>query len=73
MTDVLIRAVDAEDLARFDRAAAARHMSRAEYLRLKIASEPEPGRPRATLTMFEELADAIRDVNDPTVMAGAWN
>jgi len=73
MTDVLIRDVPEEDLARFDRAAAARQMSRPEYLRHKIASEPEPRRPKATLAAFQELAEAIRDLDDPEVMAGAWS
>jgi hypothetical protein len=73
MTDVLIRDVPEDDLARFDRAAAARNMSRPEYLRSKIASEPEPPRNKASLGAFQRLAKAIRDVEDSDVMAGAWS
>ena len=72
MTDVLIRDVDDEDLARFDRAARHRGLSRPEYLRLKIHDEPEPVRRQATWDDLLELTHAIRDVENPEVMAGAW-
>lgn len=72
MTDVLIRDVDDEDLARFDRAAKHRGLSRPEYLRLKIRDEPEPGRPEVTWDDLLAFTHAIRDVENPEVMAGAW-
>ncbi|MDR1806603.1 MAG: hypothetical protein LBR33_01575 [Propionibacteriaceae bacterium] len=75
MTDVLIPDVDEEDLARFDRAAAYRGMTRQEYLLLKIVDEPEPQscRRRATVEDFVALAEAAKDVLNPEVMAGAWH
>ena len=66
MTDVLIRDGDEEDLARFD------GLSRPEGLRLRIHDEPEPVRRQATWDDLLELTHAIRDVENPEVMAGAW-
>jgi hypothetical protein len=73
MTDVLIRDVDEGDLSRFDRAAAYRGMTRPEYLRLKIRTEPEPVRGQAAWEDVLELVEAVKDVEDPDVMAGAWS
>jgi ribbon-helix-helix CopG family protein len=72
MTDVLIRNVPEDDLARIDEQAARLGLSRGEYLRRRIIQEAH--RPRLTVTRadFERFAALSQDLLDDDVMRDAW-
>jgi hypothetical protein len=72
VTDVLIRNVPEEDLARVDRIAERLGVSRSDYLKQVIAGQRDvPGR-KVTLADLERFAEVAADLNDPEVMRGAW-
>ncbi|MGB4780144.1 hypothetical protein [Microbacterium sp.] len=72
MTNVLIRGLSDEAVARIDRAAEELGLSRNEYLRRRL----EDDAPRATTKTTEEdwrrSGEIFADLADPDVMAGAW-
>jgi hypothetical protein len=72
MTDVLIRNVPEDDLARIDEQAARLGLSRGEYLRRRIIQEAQ--RPGLTVARadFDRLADLSEDLLDDDVMRDAW-
>lgn len=72
MTDILIRGVSAEAIARIDAEAAALGLSRNEYLRRRLDAGAVP--PPATMTMddLRRFTGAAADLLDPEVMKNAW-
>lgn len=74
MADVLIRGLSEAAVAHIDASAAARGLSRQEYLRRRFETERSEGQPHAKLTLDDMLraAAAATDLDDPEVMKGAW-
>jgi hypothetical protein len=72
MTDVLIRNVPDEDLARIDEQAARLGLSRNEYLRRRIIQEASRGRLVVTRADLDRFAELGSDLLDDNVMRGAW-
>ncbi|GAB09469.1 hypothetical protein GOARA_038_00160 [Gordonia araii NBRC 100433] len=72
MTDILIRNVDDDVIARIDSEAQGLGLSRSEYLRqgLRTLAYPRGRTTRADLKRFSELAS---DLLDEDVMAKAWD
>jgi len=71
MTDVLIRGVSVEAVARIDDQASAAGLSRSEYLRRQLESVPGAHR-RVEVADLVRFAEACQDLADPEVMAAAW-
>lgn len=73
MTDVLIRDVPPEDLARIDAHAARLGLSRTEYLRRRL--HQDAARPASPVTCADLDAFAARfgDLGDPEVLRQAWS
>lgn len=72
MTDILIRDVPADVVAAVEANARRLGLSRSEYLRrhlLRDASRPAAHATRGDLDWF---ADTFADLDDPDVMARAW-
>ena len=73
MTDVLIRGISEEALARIDAESAALGLSRNEYLRRKLEGEATSrARVRVTQADWDRSADLFADLADPDVMDDAW-
>lgn len=74
MADVLIRGLSDAAVAHIDASAAARGLSRQEYLRRRFEAERSQGQPQSKLTVddMRRAADAAADLDDPNVMDGAW-
>lgn len=72
MTNVLIRGLSDETVARIDRNAEELGLSRNEYLRRHFEGD-EP-RPAAKITEenWRVSAEVLADLGDPDVMADAW-
>lgn len=72
MTNVLIRGLNDETVARIDRSAEELGLSRNEYLRRQL----EDGTPRVTTKATEEdwkrSGEIFADLGDPDIMADAW-
>lgn len=72
MTNVLIRGLSDETVARIDRSAAELGLSRNEYLRRRLEGDA----PRATTKTTEEdwkrSGEIFADLADPDIMADAW-
>ncbi len=73
MTDVLIRNVPDEDLARIDARANRLGLSRSEYLRRRIIQDAARSQTSATRSDFTRFADLARDLLDDDVMRDAWS
>jgi hypothetical protein len=73
MTDVLIRNVPDDDLARIDELAARLGLSRGEYLRRRIAQEASLSTAVVTQADFDRFADLGRDLLDDDAMRDAWS
>lgn len=73
MTDVLIRNVPEDDLARIDEQAARLGLSRGEYLRRRIKQDAARSRLTVSLADFDRMAELGRDLLDEDVMRGAWS
>lgn len=73
MTDILIRDVPADVIAAVDANARRLGLSRTEYLRRQLIRDA--ARPAQTVTMadLEWFADTFTDLDDPDVMARAWD
>lgn len=75
VADVLIRGLSRAAIARIDADAAARGLSRQEYLRRRFEAEGSvSAQPTARLTPDDLLraASAAKDLDDEDVMRGAW-
>lgn len=72
MTDILIRDVPDDVLAAIDSRAKRVGLSRTEYLRRTL--ERERVRPAAvSVEQLARTAALAQDLDDPTVMSGAWS
>lgn len=74
MSDVLIRGLSEDAVARIDADAAARGLSRQEYLRQRFEREGavKPTKPSLTLEDLHRAEAAAADLDDPGVMDSAW-
>lgn len=74
MPDVLIRGLSEAAVARIDADAAARGLSRNEYLRRRFESERSATATSGQLTIndLRRAAEAAKDLDDPQVMEAAW-
>ncbi|MBU8813377.1 MULTISPECIES: type II toxin-antitoxin system VapB family antitoxin [Mycolicibacterium] len=74
MGDVLIRGLSDAAIARIDADAAARGLSRQEYLRTRFETEGSVGASTRTMTVddLRRAAAAATDLDDPDVMDAAW-
>jgi hypothetical protein len=75
LSDVLIRGLSDEAVARIDADAAARGLSRQEYLRRRFEREDTVGpSSQRTLTIddLRRAEAAAADLDDPGVMESAW-
>ncbi len=73
MTDVLIRNVPEEDLARIDERAARLGLSRGEYLRRRISQDAAREEGRVTVADLERAGTLSQDLLDDEVMRHAWS
>lgn len=73
MTDVLIRNVSEDDLARIDERAARLGLSRGEYLRRRIAQDAARDEVSLSVADLERAAILSRDLLDDAVMRDAWS
>ncbi len=74
MSDVLIRGLSEDAVARIDTDAAARGLSRQEYLRQRFEREGtvSPTQRALTLADLRRAEAAAADLGDPAVMGSAW-
>ena len=75
MADILIRGLSEAAVARIDSDAAARGVSRQEYLRRRFETEgvvAAGNRLRLTVEDLRRAAAAAADLDDPNVMDAAW-
>ncbi|KMO74268.1 type II toxin-antitoxin system VapB family antitoxin [Mycolicibacterium obuense] len=74
MGDVLIRGLSDAAIARIDADAAARGVSRQEYLRTRFETEGSVSAPTRTMTVndLRRAAAAATDLDDPDIMDAAW-
>jgi hypothetical protein len=74
MSDVLIRGLSDAAVARIDADAAARGLSRQEYLRRRFEREGTVGPSQRTMTIddLRRAESAAADLEDPGVMESAW-
>jgi hypothetical protein len=74
MSDVLIRRLSEDAVARIDADAAARGLSRQEYLRQRFEREGAVRPSQRTLTHddLRRAEAAAADLEDPGVMESAW-
>lgn len=75
MGDVLIRGLSEAAVARIDADAAARGLSRQEYLRRRFEAEGAVATARPQRLSIDDLrraAAAATDLDDPDVMDDAW-
>lgn len=71
MTDILVRDVPDDVIAALDARAAALGLSRAEFLRRRLAQEAADAAP-VTVEHLEAFALTFADLGDAEVMKGAW-
>lgn len=72
MPDVLVRDVPDEVLAGVDAHAARMGLSRAEYIRRRLAADAATTTERVQVGDLRSFADAAADLADPQVMGAAW-
>ena len=74
MADVLIRGLSDAAVAHIDAAAAAKGLSRQEYLRRRFETERSEAQPRRNLTIedMRRAATAAADLDNAELMEGAW-
>ena len=72
MTDILIRNVPDEVLAAIDAKAKRVGLSRTEYLRRALERERVVAGP-VSVDQLRRVAALAEDLDDPTVMSGAWS
>ena len=71
VADILIRDVPDEVLAGVDARAKRLGLSRAEYVRRRLASDAAPPA-EVTVADLDALAEVFGDLADPEVMDAAW-
>jgi hypothetical protein len=72
VTNVLIRGLSDETVARIDRTAAELGLSRNEYLRRRLEGDvPRPAE-KVTEESWRRSAEILADLADPEIMAEAW-
>ena len=72
MTNVLIRGLSDETVARIDRSAEELGLSRNEYLRRQLEGDGPRPTARVTNESWKRSAEVLADLADPDVMADAW-
>jgi hypothetical protein len=72
MTDLLIRDVPDEVLAGLDAHAAKLGLSRAEYIRRRLAADAATARSPVSTEDLRALTKPFPDLADPDVMGDAW-
>ena len=72
VTDVLIRDLEPEDVARLDARAAAQGLSRNEYLRRRLEQDARRGTGSVTQADFERFAERFSDLADEELIRRAW-
>ena len=74
MADVLIRGLSDAAVAHIDASAAAKGLSRQEYLRRRFETERSEGHPDGKLTIedMRRASAAAADLDNPEVMEPAW-
>jgi len=73
MTDILIRDVPEEVLAAIDAKAKQVGLSRTEYLRRALARERVQDTGPISVDQLRQVGALTKDLDDPTVIAGAWS
>ena len=73
MTDILIRNVPEEVLAAIDAKAKQVGLSRTEYLRRALAREHVQDTGTISVDQLRQVGSLTKDLDDPTVIAGAWS
>lgn len=71
-TNVLIRGLSDETVARIDRSAEELGLSRNEYLRRRFEGDIPRSTEKATDENWERAGEIFADLADPAVMASAW-
>jgi hypothetical protein len=73
MTDILVRGLSRDVVAKIDDEAARRGVSRNQFL-IEFIQRPyvEEDRPTVTVADLERTARAVADLGDPDIMAQAW-
>jgi len=72
MADVLIRDIPDGVLAGVDARAARLGLSRAEYIRRRLAADAALSNEGVSSESLRTLADTLADLADPEVMDAAW-
>ncbi|MPZ67105.1 MAG: ribbon-helix-helix protein, CopG family [Pseudonocardiaceae bacterium] len=72
MTDILIREVPPEVVAAVDARARRLGLSRTEYLRRQLIQDAASQSQAVTMDDLDWFADTFADLDDPDVMARAW-
>ncbi len=73
MTDILIRDVPDDVLSLIDARAKRVGLSRSEYLRRVLDRERLSDAGPVTVEQLRRVAALVTDLNDPSVMDGAWS
>lgn len=72
MADVLIRDVPESVLAALDAHASRLGLSRAEYIRRRLAGDAAISAASVSAADLRSFADKVSDLADPQVMGAAW-
>ena len=72
MADVLVRDIPDEVLAGVDAHAARLGLSRAQYIRRRLAADSTVSSDGVSRDDLRTLSDTFADLADPEVMAAAW-
>lgn len=72
MTNVLIRGLSDETVARIDRSAEELGLSRNEYLRRRLEGDAPRPMMKTTEEDWKRSGEIFADLADPDVMADAW-
>ena len=73
MSDVLIRDIPDEVLTEIDARAARLGISRVEYVRRRLAQDAAVAPVSVTAADLRRFGATFEALNDPDVMAGAWD
>lgn len=72
MTNVLIRGLSDETVARIDRSAEELGLSRNEYLRRRLEGDAPRATTKTTEEDWQRTGEIFADLADPDIMADAW-
>jgi plasmid stability protein len=73
MTDILIRDVPDDVLSAIDARAKRVGLSRSEYLRRALDRERVRDAGPVTVEQLRRVSELVSDLDDPSVMDGAWS